>query len=145
MGRALKATHMNKCIGCFTCQRVCAGINHKSYSDNKSAIKVRTLGGLSTGKFFATYCLACREVRNCAAACPTGALGERKGGGVILDEKKCIGCRKCADACIVNAIHFVEADSPPIVCKHCGICVKYCPHNCLSMIETEEPTEAAND
>jgi ferredoxin len=71
----------------------------------------------------------------CVDACPTGALTEREGGGVILLEKKCIMCRKCADACIVKAIHFVGEDTLPIVCKQCGICVKYCPHNCLKMEE----------
>ena len=135
MGKILKADHMNKCIGCFTCQRVCAGVNHKSYSDNESAIKVRTLGGLETGKFFATYCLACSDERTCITICPTGALTERNGGGVILNDKKCIKCRKCADACIVHAVHFAGENTPPIICKHCGVCVKYCPHNCLKMEE----------
>ena len=134
MSRVLKSDHMNKCIGCFTCQRVCAGMNHKSFSDAESAIKVRTLGGLS-GKFFAIHCLACDDERACAIACPTGALTERSGGGVIHNAKICIKCRKCADACIVNAIHFPAEDSFPIICRHCGICAKYCPHNCLRMEE----------
>lgn len=135
MSRVLKADNMNKCIGCFTCQRVCAGINHKSYSDAESAIKVRTLGGLSSGKFFATYCLACEDERACISVCPTGALTERKGGGVLLNGKRCIKCKKCADACIVKAIHFTGENTLPIICRHCGICVNYCPHNCLSMEE----------
>ena len=134
MSKVLKSEHMNKCIGCFTCQRVCAGMNHNSYSDAESAIKVRTLGGLSS-KFFATHCLACDKQRACAAACPTGALTERKGGGVLLNEKLCIKCRKCANACIVKAVYFVGENTVPIICKHCGICVKYCPHNCLTMEE----------
>jgi len=134
MGKVLKSDNMNKCLGCFTCQRVCAGINYRSYSDAESAIKVRTLGGLAS-KFFATHCLGCNKDRACAAACPTGALGDREGGGVILNEKKCIKCRKCAAACIVKAIYFVGENSLPIICKHCGICVKYCPHNCLSLEE----------
>ena len=134
MSRVLKSDHMNKCIGCFTCQRVCAGINHKSYSDAESAIKVRSVGGL-TSKFFSIHCLACKDERACAIACPTGALAERKGGGVIHNESKCIKCRKCADACVVNAIHFASENSFPIVCRHCGICARYCPHNCLSMEE----------
>ena len=97
MSKVLRSNRMNKCIGCFTCQRVCAGINYKSYSDTESAIKVRTLGGLGT-KFFATHCLACTGERACAAACPTGALADRDGGGVLLNKEKCIGCEKCAEA-----------------------------------------------
>jgi len=147
MGKVLKADHMNKCIGCFTCQRVCAGMNSKTYSDNESAIKVRTLGGLETGRFFAIYCLACDDERSCATICPTGALTNREGGGVILNAKKCIKCRKCADACIVSAVHFAGENTTPIICKHCGICARYCPHNCLSLEEknTEKTEETTDD
>ena len=134
MSKVLKSDNMNKCLGCFTCQRVCAGINRKSYSDAESAIKVRTLGGLGS-KFFATHCLACDDERACVSACPTGALTDRKGGGVVHNDKKCIKCRKCADACIVKAISFASEDGFPIVCRQCGICANYCPHNCLSMEE----------
>ena len=135
MSRVLVSDEMDKCLGCFTCQRVCAGINHKSFSDRESAIKVRTLGGLSSGKFFATHCFACKGERSCVSVCPTGALTDRKGGGVILNEKKCISCRKCEAACIVNAIYFAGENEPPIICKHCGICARYCPHHCLRMEE----------
>ena len=134
MSKILKSEHMNKCIGCFTCQRVCAGMNHKSYSDAESAIKVRSLGGLAS-MFFAIHCLACTDERACTIACPTGALADRNGGGVIHNEKKCIKCRKCAESCIVKAIHFAGEDSLPILCRQCGICAKYCPHNCLTMEE----------
>ena len=132
MNKVLKSDGMRKCIGCYACQRVCAMINHRSYSDTESAIRVHTLGGI-TGRFFATHCFACDDDRACLDACPAGALTAREGGGVILHEKKCIKCGKCADACIVQAIHFVSGDSYPIICKHCGICVRYCPHGCLRM------------
>ena len=134
MSKVLKSKHMTKCMGCFTCQHVCASMNQKSYSDAESAIKVRSLGGL-TSKFFAIHCMACNDERACAIACPTGALENRSGGGVILNGKNCIKCRKCAESCIVHAIHFAGEDSLPIVCKQCGICAKYCPHNCLLMEE----------
>ena len=132
MSRVLKSNHMNKCLGCFTCQLVCAAMNQKSYSDSESAIKVRSLGGMG-GHFFAIHCMACPDERACVNVCPTGALTNRKGGGVTLVEKKCIKCRKCAGACIVKAISFVGENTLPIVCRHCGICARYCPHNCLRM------------
>ena len=113
MSKILKSEYMNKCMGCFTCQRVCAGMNHKSYSDAESAIKVRSMGGL-TNKFFAIHCMACNDERACAIACPAGALTEKNGGGIILNEKM---CRKCAESCIMKAIHFAGEDSLPIVCR----------------------------
>lgn len=138
MAKHLKSNAINKCIGCFSCQRVCATVNHQSFSDNMSGIRIRTLGGMSSS-YFANHCLGCNtDTPACVEVCPTEALTKRKGGGVRLDESHCIGCKKCEAACFAKAIHFVKDYKYPIVCKQCGICVKYCPHNCLSMEETED-------
>jgi anaerobic carbon-monoxide dehydrogenase iron sulfur subunit len=137
MARILKTDGMKKCIGCFTCMLVCSGLNKQNHSISKSAIRIKTSGGLS-GKFVATACIACTGERACAESCPTGALESRQGGGVILNSQKCIGCRKCAKTCIVGAVYFDEQQNTPIICKHCGACAKYCPHGCLRMEETQD-------
>jgi len=133
MAKILKTSDMSKCIGCFTCMFICAGVNHKDHSIKKSCIKIRTYGGLS-GKFVEVVCHGCTEPA-CAEACPTGALTPRKGGGVNLSEGKCIGCRRCQKACMVNAADFDEDTNLPIICHHCGMCARYCPHGCLTMEE----------
>lgn len=112
----------------------CAAINKKEHSMNKSAIHVRTTGGLASS-FVAVVCNACKDERACAEACPTGALSHRDGGGVLLDAQKCIGCRKCAEACIMGAVNFDEDNHIPIICKHCGLCARFCPHGCLTVEE----------
>ena len=127
---------MSKCIGCFTCMLICAGVNRKNHSIRKSCISVRTSGGLS-GRFIAVVCQACREPL-CAEVCPSGALAPRKGGGVLLDAKNCIGCRRCEQACMVHAIGYDEDTRTPIVCHHCGACVRFCPHGCLSLQEVPD-------
>jgi len=132
MAKVLRAEGMNKCIGCFTCMLVCSGVNHKNHSISKSAIRVKTSGGLQ-GKFIAVVCIACKNGRACAQACPSGALENRSGGGVLLKADKCIGCRKCESACIMSAAHYDEVENQPIICKHCGVCARFCPHECLMM------------
>ena len=132
MPKVLKAEGMNKCIGCFTCMLTCSGVNRQNFSPSKSAIRIRTSGGLQ-GKFVSIVCHACRDERACAEACPSGALEKRQGGGVIFHSEKCIGCRKCETACVVKAVHYDEEENKPIICKHCGVCAKFCPHECLRM------------
>jgi len=70
--------------------------------------------------------------------CPAYALEKRVGGGVLVKKDKCIGCRKCESVCIMRAINFDEDTKKPIICTHCGTCARFCPHECLQMIEAEE-------
>lgn len=137
MAKTLKANGISKCIGCFTCMLVCAGVNHQNHSITRSAIHIKSMGGMQN-KFTAIVCLACKGERACMESCPSGALTKRKGGGVVFDKNFCIGCGKCKEACIAGAIHYDSDDSFPVVCKHCSMCAKYCPHKCLSMEETSD-------
>ena len=89
MPKVLRTYEMSKCISCFTCMSVCAAFNRKDHSLKKSAIHVKTSGGLE-GRMISTVCLACREAA-CLEACLTGALIHRAGGGVNLKEELCIG------------------------------------------------------
>jgi Fe-S-cluster-containing dehydrogenase component len=129
--RVLRAVAMSKCIGCCSCMLACARNVHGDYSPVKSAVRIHSSGGFQ-GRFVANICRACLHPA-CVEACHSGALSEREGGGVKLIQEKCIGCRKCIDACSVKGITFDEQENIPIVCLQCGSCVKSCPHNVLSM------------
>lgn len=133
MAKVLRTEGMGRCIGCFSCMLMCAGVNRKNHSTSRSAIAVQTRGGMS-GKFVAVVCQACHEPK-CAAACPTEALVLRQGGGVTVDEEKCIACRNCVDACNAQAVGWDDDINAPIICRHCGACTRFCPHNCLAMEE----------
>ena len=139
MSYVLKPKDMNKCIGCFTCMLVCSAVNHNDHSLVKSAIKVRTTGGMNS-RFVAIVCRGCKDPA-CKAACPAGALELRPGGGVLLNAEKCYGCRKCKAACSVRAVKFDEEAKKPIICCHCGVCTTFCTHDCLVMEGEEEIEE----
>jgi Fe-S-cluster-containing dehydrogenase component len=66
-------------------------------------------------------------------ACLSGALERRPGGGVIFKPERCIGCGRCVNACSIQAAFFDESEKKPLICKHCGMCTKFCPHGCLVM------------
>ena len=136
MAKILRAREMNKCLGCFACMNICSVVNRKNHSLIKSAIKIRTTGGM-TSNCIAVVCIGCEEPA-CKEVCPTDALKKRNEGGVLLTSEECIGCRKCVDACIVRAVNFDEETDKPIICHHCGVCARFCPHDCLQMVEGEE-------
>ena len=63
----------------------------------------------------------------------------------VIDEAVCIGCRKCIDACPVDAIlgarklmHTVIADE----CNGCELCLPPCPVDCIVMVPAD-PAEVA--
>lgn len=136
MAQVVKADKMNKCIGCFTCMLICSTVNRKNHSFNKSGIHVRTSGGLS-GRFVASICHACRDPA-CVEACQSNALTLRRGGGVRLEPTNCIGCRRCETVCMVRAISFDDELRKPIICTHCALCARYCPHKCLTVHESPD-------
>jgi formate hydrogenlyase subunit 6/NADH:ubiquinone oxidoreductase subunit I len=67
-------------------------------------------------------------------------------GRVVLDPTTCRSCSKCAQVCVSAAITFdrIEGDRyawayDPARCTYCGLCVSYCPVNCLA----QEPDRGA--
>lgn len=135
MAKRLVADGINKCIGCFSCMLSCATVNEKSHLINNARLKIRTKGGLQS-KFLAITCKACKEPA-CYEACNYGALEIRPGGGVIQKLENCVGCKACVEACVIKAAFFNYETKKAIICKHCGVCVRLCPHKCLSMEEID--------
>lgn len=133
--KILRATRMDRCIGCHSCSLACAREVHKLISWNAAGIRIKSSGGITTG-YEAQLCLACAPAP-CAEACPTRALVPRKGGGVMLKKNLCIRCGECAVACPVDAISL-DSTGWPYACIHCGRCVPFCPHDCLELREKPE-------
>lgn len=133
MARILAVLDINRCIACYSCMLACARTVYKSFSLRKSAVQIKSRGGLSS-RLQADICRGCRDAP-CAAACTTGALLLRKGGGVAYVPGKCNGCRACVDACVARVIAFDEEETRPIVCVQCGSCARFCPHEVLAMVE----------
>ncbi|HMA69207.1 MAG TPA: 4Fe-4S binding protein [Candidatus Mcinerneyibacterium sp.] len=128
----LKVVDTNRCVGCQNCMFACSRRNGNAGLSN-SSIGVKSDGGMENG-FKVIVCRAC-ENPPCARACPTDALTPQKGGGVKLNKSKCIGCKACQEACIIDAVFWDEEHSKPVICIQCGYCVDYCPHDILELVD----------
>ena len=138
----LQIINIERCIGCDMCVYACARTNYGSLSIDRSAIRVKTYGGIE-GQFIVVACKGCDDPP-CVRACPTGALIPRKGGGAKLNPELCVSCESCKQACIINAIEMDAITGKPLICIHCGACVRFCPHEVIGMGEREpQPDEAA--
>lgn len=135
MAKVLSAPDMGRCIGCYSCMLACAREVVKTYSLLYAALRIRTRGGLQS-KLTADICRACK-VPPCAEACKYQALLKREGGGVKLVAEKCTGCGDCIPACPVHYIRMNPTIEKIIMCIHCGICARYCPHGILVLAEAE--------
>lgn len=133
--RRLVVLDYDKCVGCWLCMLACSR-RMGEVGVGKSAILVRSAGGVERG-FTIIVCRACMDPP-CARVCPTGALRKKQGGGVVLDQNKCIGCGLCREACIIGAVMWDPVLNKPVICVHCGYCVDYCPHGVLGVEEVGE-------
>jgi len=124
----LSVKDAQKCVGCQSCMFAC--VRRQNVAGlGQSCIEVRSAGGMSRG-FVVVVCRACADPP-CARVCPTGALKMRPGGGVVLEAPRCIGCGNCRAECAINAVFWDEERSKPMICIHCGYCVRFCPHGVL--------------
>ncbi len=124
----LSVKDAQKCVGCQSCMFAC--VRRQSVGGlGQSCIEVRSAGGMSRG-FVVVVCRACSDPP-CAKVCPTGALKARPGGGVVLEAPRCIGCGNCRSECAISAVFWDEERSKPMICIHCGYCVRFCPHGVL--------------
>lgn len=90
-----------KCAGCTTCMLSCSLTHYGFQSLSLSRIQIMQD---SFGKFPNDLQMApCRQCVTppCVINCPTGAafIDEANGNVRRIDEKKCIGCKKCIEMC----------------------------------------------
>lgn len=136
--RRLAVVDSERCVGCQCCMFACARRHEPGLA--KASIGVRSVGGMERG-FTVVVCRACDDPP-CAKVCPMDALAPRRGGGVLLDPAKCIGCDHCRQACVIGAVFWDDQAGKPMICDHCGRCVKFCPYGVLELQEREAAAHA---
>ncbi|HUA25052.1 MAG TPA: 4Fe-4S dicluster domain-containing protein [Steroidobacteraceae bacterium] len=120
---------LRRCIGCDTCVLGCKVEN--DVSSGKSRLKVLDSGGDAIDErprgtypnisqyWVPTMCHHCADAP-CVRVCPTTALWRRDEDGlVMLDKDKCVGCRRCEEACPYDALSFDDDVGTADKCNFC--------------------------
>ena len=116
------------CTGCGMCELLCS--LNKTGRINIYEARLRITPVEKTDSFSPTICRHCQPAP-CQKACPVpeAMTQDPKTGAIIINEKECIHCLACAEACPFAAIQ-VGPHKELLKCDLCGgdpTCVKYCP------------------
>lgn len=163
------AIDTTKCIGCCACMRACRVENNvpKDYyrtwieryrvsEDGEVAVDVSTdeyptfhelEGDVQKAFFVPKLCNHC-EKSVCTQVCPVGASIHTEDGVVLVDDKHCIGCGYCVQACpyscrFINPVNHL-ADKCTL-CYHrindglLPACVLSCPKNVRVFGDLNDP------
>ncbi len=113
--------YQNRCIDCELCLEACVQANQVPKYGYRTAILERE-APKSTGtkrEFIPVLCNQCNRPP-CVRACPTTATYKNeKNGIVIMESKKCVGCKTCVAACPYNARYFNEERKAVDKCDFC--------------------------
>lgn len=141
----------SNCVQCGNCALACRNYNNIPDEDpgRRKVTKYETESGSRV--FVSTSCMHC-ENPSCMTVCPAGAISKGPGGIVVVDQKVCIGCKYCSQACPFDVPQYnakgmdkcdccLGADVPLGETPHC---VDACRFDALHYGTAEELLEISN-
>lgn len=126
-----------KCTGCGECETACVRAHTILGDPNKSRIRIiRSDDG--DGFCLPTTCQHC-ENPPCMAVCPEEAIyRDEELDRVMIDTKRCIGCKMCFSACPTGAMGFDSDRGRAYKCDLCDgepECVRACKEKALDYVD----------
>lgn len=170
---------IDKCIGCGNCVSACARENDvpegffrtwieryqvSGWEDESPPVVDSPNGGIdgfhdkpvpTGGKsfFVPKLCNHCAH-SPCVQVCPVGATFESPDGLVLVDEKYCIGCRYCVQACPYGCRYIHPTKQTVDKCTLCyhriskGLepaCCEACPTGCRQLADLKNPKDPVHN
>jgi len=166
-----------KCIGCGNCVRACKAENNvpdgyfrtwvERYHVDDFHIETPTVdspGGAIDGfpgskeqggkNFFVPkLCNHCVD-SPCTQVCPVGATFDSKDGVVLIDEKYCLGCRYCIQACPYGCRFLHPEKKTAEKCTLCyhritkgftTACAENCPTGARQLADLKNPSDPIHE
>ena len=138
-----------KCIGCHACSTACKSENDVPLGVYRTWVKYVEQGEYPNTRrhFQVTRCNHCANPP-CTRICPTEAMYQRDDGIVEFDNRACIGCKACLQACPYDAIHIDPSTGTAAKCHYCAhrtevglepACVVVCPEQAIIAGDMNDP------
>ena len=138
-----------KCIGCHACTVACKAENEVPVGVNRTWVKYIEKGTFpDTRRLFSVMrCNHCADAP-CVEICPVTALFTRKDGIVDFDDRRCIGCKACTQACPYDALYMHPDNHTAAKCNYCShrtdiglepACVNVCPEHAIISGDMDNP------
>ncbi len=138
-----------KCIGCHACSTACKSENEVPLGVYRTWVKYVEQGVYPNTRrhFQVTRCNHCANPP-CVRICPTEAMYQRNDGIVEFDNRACIGCKACLQACPYDAIHIDPDSGTAAKCHYCAhrtdiglepACVVVCPEQAIIAGDMNDP------
>ncbi|MEZ4748022.1 MAG: 4Fe-4S dicluster domain-containing protein [Calditrichia bacterium] len=138
-----------KCIGCHACTVACKAEHDVPIGVNRTWVKYIEKGEFPhTRRLFSVMrCNHCADAP-CVDICPVEALHTRDDGIVDFDNRRCIGCKACMQACPYDALYIDPETHTAAKCNYCthrvdiGLepaCVNVCPEHAIISGDMDDP------
>lgn len=121
---------------------MCSFSKTREFNPKHSAVTVETFDDVQVS--IPVMCMQCEDAY-CVKICPVGAASKNEVGAVVINQKKCIGCKMCLSVCPLGNISYNAEEKKIIKCNLCDgdpKCAQLCPSGA---IQYNEDTEANSD
>ncbi len=138
-----------RCIGCHACTVACKSEHSVPVGVNRTWVKYVEKGTFPNSRrlFSVMRCNHC-DAAPCVEICPVTALYRRPDGIVDFDNRRCIGCKACMQACPYDALYIDPQTHTAAKCNYCAhridvglepACVVVCPTQAIVSGDLNDP------